>query len=711
MISDKFKDTDYSNIIESFPFATALIREGYTKAVNSKFLSIFNKLKEELIDKEIQLILPELPLNILSRLKSDPKDEELVFKTWSTQDKRPLFIKSIFRPLNDGYMLWIVKDCTEIGVLSSLPIVVYASSFVSPHSPKYISNRIERMCGYKPSCFYRSKRLLDSLIHPEDKNRVLDIFKEAKEKKTGWDISYRLVHKNEDYIWVSDKAIPIYQDGKAVALVGILKDITKEKEKELALSEAHLRHQLLFEKAPIGIIYINRFGYIVDCNDQLSKIFKAPKELFIGYNMLNAQNMTLRTIAKKVLRGQECHYEGHYRSEISGQDLQVSVIATPLKNKENNIIGGVCLVQDISRRVELEESLKREVIFKETILETVQALVVVLNRDGGIVHLNKTAEERLAIKLSEVINKPFWQVWVPPHKIELAIKHFQEILDSSKSGSVEKELWAKDGRKLLVVWSYDLIREDGEIKWVVGTGIDITEQRKMEKQLREAQKMEAIHRLAGGVAHELNNQLTAISGYIQMLKERFKEDQIQRVFESILRAASKAAETTSKLLLFSQQEDLSSKKIELNSCIKQTVNSIMKVLPSNIKVQLNLDPNPIFIKANELRLYQIFDNLIKNAKDAMPDGGIISITTRIISNEDKNIMITVSDTGIGMTPEVIEKAFEPFFTTKPFGGGQGLGLSTVYGIVKQYGGHIKIESTPGKGTKIIILFPAYSESE
>ncbi len=711
MISNKEK-LIYSNIIECFPFATALIKEGYIKALNSKFLSIFNKFKkeEELINKDIQSVLPCLPSKIIDALKSNSQKEELVYKSWATKGKMPLLVESIFKPLNDGYLLWIVRDCTELEVISQLPIVVYASSFINPHSPRYISNQIEKMCGYKPSAFYRTKKFLDNLIHPEDRERVLAILDKAKREMSGWEISYRLITKNGEAIWIDDKAKPIQHNDKVVAVVGILKDITKEKEIELALSEARLRHQLLFEKAPIGIIYVDRFGNIVDCNDQLAKIFGAPKEKFIGYNMLNAKNMTLRSVAKKLLRGQENYYEGPYRSEISGKDLQISVIATPLKNKEDSIIGGVCLVQDISKRVELEESLKREVLFKETILETVQALVVVLDRKGRIYHLNKTAEDKLAVKLEEVKNKPFWQVWVPPSNIELAQKHFEEILKHSKPGSIEKELRTHDGKKLLVVWSYDLIKENGEIKWVVGTGIDITEQRKMEEQLRHAQKMEAIHRLAGGVAHELNNQLTAISGYIQMLKDRFKEDHIQKVFDSILRASSKAAETTNKLLLFSQYEDLSSKKLDINAYIRRIVNNLIKSLPAIISVKLDLAKEPLFIKANELRLFQIFDNLIKNSKDAMPNGGIIYIKTERLDN-DHLIVVSVSDTGIGMGKDVIEKAFEPFFTTKPFGKGQGLGLSTVYGIVKQYGGHIKLESKKGKGTKVTIWFPPFDESE
>ncbi len=711
MVSNKFNKitTNYYDIIKYFPFAAAIVKSGSIKEVNNEFLSIFSK-KKKLIGKNIQSILPELSVDIIEQLKNGLKNKDkIVCRLWSIRLGKPLLIESIFQGLDEDYLLWIIKDCTEMEVLSQLPIVVYASPFINPHSPTYISDRIESMCGYKPCSFYRSKRLFDSLIHPEDKKRVLEILYKARDEKTGWDISYRLVHKDRHYIWVSDRAKPIYQDGEIVAVIGILKDITKEKEIELALAESHLRHQLLFEKAPIGIIYVDRFGYIVDCNDQIPKIFQAPKERFMGYNMLKTQNMTLRTIARNVLRGQEYYYEGYYRSEISGKDLQISVIATPLKNKEDNIIGGLCLVQDISRRVELEESLKREIIFKETILETVQALVVVLNCEGCIVHLNKTAEDKLAVKISEVKDKPFWQVWVPPENVKLAIKHFKDILRYSRPGSVEKELVTKNGKRLLVVWSYDVIKEDGKIKWVVGTGIDITEQRKMEEQLRQAQKMEAIHRLAGGVAHELNNQLTAISGYIQMLKERFKGDSLERIFDSILRASSKAAETTNKLLVYSHYEDLSSKKVEINSYLYQILKNFKTSFPSNIKFRLKLSNKPLYIKANELRLYQVFDNIIKNSKDAMPNGGIISISTSI--NKDNMVVITVSDTGIGMSSEIIEKAFEPFFTTKPFGSGQGLGLFTVYGIIKQYGGHIKLESQQGKGTKVIILLPAYQESE
>jgi len=713
------KEKNYHNtydiiedIIDSLPFAIALVKDGHIKKINKKFLLVFKKTnKEQLIDKKIETLLPSLPKEIINNIINIKNIKgKFNYKSWCNGTKNPILIESTFKPLNNGYLFWIVKECIELELLAQLPIVVYSSSVKNPHYPSYISEQIKRMCGYEPKSFYESKNFWDSLIHPEDKDRVLAVLNRAKKEKSGWDISYRISRKEAGFLWIKDHAMPIKYHGKVVAIVGMLKDITKEKEIELALSEASLRHQLLFEKAPIGIIYVDRFGNIVDCNDQLAKIFGAPKEKFIGYNMLNASNMTLRFVAKKLLRGQENYYEGPYRSEISGRELQISVIATPLKNKEDNIIGGVCLVQDISKRVELEESLKREVLFKETILSTVQALVVVLDRNGRISHLNKTAEDKLGVRLEEVKDMPFWQVWVPSANINLAKKHFKEILKHSKPGSIEKELRTRNGKKLLVVWSYDLIKENGEIKWVVGTGIDITEQRKMEEQLRHAQKMEAIHRLAGGVAHELNNQLTAISGYIQMLKDRFKEDHIQKVFDSILRASAKAAETTNKLLLFSQYEDLSSKKLDINAYIRRIVNNLIKSLPAIISIKLDLAKEPLFIKANELRLFQIFDNLIKNSKDAMPNGGIIYIKTERL-DKDHLIVVSVSDTGIGMGKDVIEKAFEPFFTTKPFGKGQGLGLSTVYGIVKQYGGHIKLESKKGKGTKVTIWFPPFDESE
>ncbi len=583
------------NIVAAIPCAACIIKAGIIIAVNDAFSKIFDEnVPENLSGKTPEALVPNLPESIKLYLKqtSTKKYIKKQWKSWHIGGKSGLLAaESVFIPLK-SYILWIIKDSTQEEIMSNLPLVIYASHPKKPRSIRYISAPIETFSGYSPEIFYHHSKLLDSLIHPEDQERVNKAIKQAINNLEGWDISYRLVPKaiGSSYIWVRDQAFLVMHQNKPISLIGTIKDITKLKNMEIALAEAKLRHRLLFEKAPVGILYIDKLGYIIDCNDQLAKIFKTDKNKVIGYNSLQANNMLLRTIAKKALRGKEHYFEGLYQSETSGEEAYISLIATPLKDNEENIIGCLCLVQDI------------------------------------------------------------------------------------------------------------------------------TEQQHMEEQLRQAQKMEAIHRLAGGVAHQLNNQLTAITGYIHLLLQQFEDDKRKKFLEAILRAANKAADTTNQLLISSQKEDMSCKELDINECIQKQIKYIQKNLPSNIQIKTDLDRELPLIKANPFRIHQLLENVLQNAKDSMKEtGGDISISTKVYikdANDTNNnnpvckVRLTISDTGIGMEPYVLERAFEPFFTTKPVGEGQGLGLSTVYGIVRQYGGDIKLKSQKNKGTTVIINFPA-----
>jgi len=266
--------------------------------------------------------------------------------------------------------------------------------------------------------------------------------------------------------------------------------------------------------------------------------------------------------------------------------------------------------------------------------------------------------------------------------------------------------------------------EDGTITHFVAIKEDITEQKRLEEQLRQSQKMEAIGQLAGGIAHDFNNMLTAILGYGSLLSARLGEDNpLKHYADQILAVGEKTANLTRQLLAFSRKQIIQPRPVDPNDIIRGIEKFSQRLLREDIEVRTRLDERELTVMVDPGQMEQVLVNLFTNARDAMPDGGVLSISTGIaeldeeyaqqygIANPGRQVLITVSDTGIGMNEKTREKIFEPFFTTKEFGKGTGLGLSIVYGIIKQHGGHINVYSEVGKGSTFKIYLPLIKKTQ
>lgn len=258
---------------------------------------------------------------------------------------------------------------------------------------------------------------------------------------------------------------------------------------------------------------------------------------------------------------------------------------------------------------------------------------------------------------------------------------------------------------------------NGNVQHVLGYGLDITEQRRAEDQLRHAQKMEAIGRLAGGVAHDFNNLITVIGGFAETLEGSFDvEDPRNEAVLSIREAANRASSLTRQLLSFSRRAPIELTTLDVHDVVVDTVHLLERVIGEKIHVSLSLGAAKHHIRADAGQFRQVLLNLVLNARDAMPHGGELRIVTRKVSAQTLRAMsvgtsrhgymeLEVSDTGVGMTSDTMARVFEPFFTTKGPEKGTGLGLSTVYGIVSQLGGHVTVDSAVGRGSTFRVLLP------
>ncbi len=373
---------------------------------------------------------------------------------------------------------------------------------------------------------------------------------------------------------------------------------------------------------------------------------------------------------------------------------------------------------DISERKRTEESLRAsEERFSKAFHGSPLPVSIVTLHQGRYIDANSSLTEMLGLTRDEIIGRSAYElgIWMEPSHRQNLVRLVEE---HSLAKNFPTRLRVKGGEVREVLISAERILL-GEEQCMIVVTQDITDQRHLEEQLRQAQKMEAVGQLAGGIAHDFNNLLTVIQGHAALLKDQEdRTDFVREAAEQITFAAERAASLTRQLLTFSRRQVMQLRTVDLNSVIEATGKLLRRVMGENIQLHLECSATVPVVRADPGMLEQVLLNLAVNSKDAMPQGGQLTIatsgllvgeTTPIDGWADAPIgpvaCISVTDTGCGIPPEILGHIFEPFFTTKGIGKGTGLGLASVYGIVKQHKGGIQVASEVGRGTTFHIFLP------
>jgi PAS domain S-box-containing protein len=403
-----------------------------------------------------------------------------------------------------------------------------------------------------------------------------------------------------------------------------------------------------------------------------------------------------------------------------GLNCWLSITCFPLLDKNGAVRGVVHFAKDITQRKKMEEALvESEAKFRKlsqefnALLDAIPDNLTLQSPDLKMLWTNNSAAAGLNKKPDELIGAYCYQLW--HNKVEPCEPC--PVLKSFRSGEPATETVTTPDGKIWEIRTIPII-EAGRVVNVIELGRNITEHRKLEMQYLQAQKMEAVGQLAGGVAHDFNNILTAIIGYGHIaLMKMAQDDPLRLNIENMLEGADRAAHLTKDLLLFSRKQVSERKPVDLNKVIRKVEKFLKRVIREDIESKIILQDRPIMALADSHQLEQVLMNFATNACDAMQTGGAFTVTTEQVHlNEDFTeshgygkpgtyAMITVSDTGKGMDEETRTRIFEPFFTTKEVGKGTGLGLAVVYGIIKQHEGFINVYSEPGKGTTFRIYLP------
>ncbi|HEY4105289.1 MAG TPA: ATP-binding protein [Polyangiaceae bacterium] len=350
----------------------------------------------------------------------------------------------------------------------------------------------------------------------------------------------------------------------------------------------------------------------------------------------------------------------------------------------------------------------------QLIVDAIPALVFYKDTKNGIRRVNRAVADSLGVTAEELANTPT-ERWYP----EQAAEYYRGDLEVIESGKPKLGISEKNGKRWFETAKLPQFDEQGNVTGIVVVSQDVTERRQLEERLLQAQKLESIGHLAGGVAHDFNNLLTSIFGLIAVAQRELPPGSLAHEYLALLNlAAEGGANLTKQLLAFARRQIIAPQVIDLNSLALETSNLLQRVLGEDIDVSVDLSLASLRVKVDANQISQLLLNLALNARDAMPNGGTLSFTSALVQIEDdesqrplpdiaagRYALLAVRDTGEGLSDEAKAHLFEPFFTTKDFGKGTGLGLAMCYGIVKQNGGHIGVESRLGAGTTFSIYLP------
>ncbi|RLA85871.1 MAG: PAS domain-containing sensor histidine kinase [Deltaproteobacteria bacterium] len=511
----------------------------------------------------------------------------------------------------------------------------------------------------------------------------------------------------------------LMDDGKPRRFCAYLTDVTSRREFEERLRASERRYRELFEKVQEGVFISTVEGRFLDCNQAFLEMlgYETKEELL---EIFIPTDLYVNPEDRKFLQRQ-IQQEGYIKDwEVEfkrkdGSRITVLHTAHAVRDESGRIVGYEGMSVDITQRKRLEEELKASNEFLKGIIESSPYGIIATDMKGNILIFNRAAEELLGYRAEEVIGKMHISELYPPGMAKEVMKKLRsEDYGGKGRFSGELKVLNRYGEEIPIHLSAALVYRDGKEVASLGIFTDLRPRLEMEKRLQETQlqllqseKLRSLGEMAAGVAHEINNPLGGILLYASLLLEELSpEDQKRKDVERIVSEATRCKEIVKSLLEFARQSSPDKELVNVNSAINEGLLFLENQATfHNIRIVKELDPGLPPVYGNVGQLKQVFMNIMLNAVDAMHGEGTLTIRTSL-SQDAREVIISFTDTGVGIPKEILPRIFDPFFTTKEVGKGTGLGLSVSYGIVKEHGGRIEVESEVGKGSTFRVILPA-----
>jgi len=567
------------------------------------------------------------------------------------------------------------------------------------------------------------------LIPQEDQQRLMLEAEKAEMANKNLDIEYRL-KKNKEFVWVRSISSSVKMAGNVQRVFGMLVDITEQKKilSELIETKTFLNYSL--NQTPSGIIIADkklRLSFINNRATEMMNLSEEDKKMSrFGFGRKwklfdsNNREISIRDLPiTKAIFHNIVEKNKEYRVwHEKLNDRWMLVNTSPIYGEKEQLLGAIAIFNDITTMKEFEKSLNDMKNRFETLTENSPYGIIMFNEKKLPVYMNSGITDITGFSQEEITDQETWfnKLYPEENYRHHVYETWEKALSEQKYSATKKfRIVTKSGDEKFVNFHFKPLND----KEMMVTLDDVTQKVKAENKLIEAQKMDSIGNLAGGVAHDFNNMLGGISGYTSLLLLDENNLEKREYLNGIMDAVEKSSALTRNLLAFGRRGKNIVEAVNLNSVIKEITAILMRSLEKNIDFEFLLEPALSTVDADPSQMNQMIMNLCINAAEAMPGGGKITFSTHNIRQEIVNtddhpdlnqanyISLEITDTGIGMSAEILHHLFEPFFTTKHEGSikGTGLGLATVYGIVKNHHGSIHVDSKPGLGSNFQILLP------
>ena len=599
----------------------------------------------------------------------------------------------------------------------------------------YASPNLQRVLGFSPEEYVGTSVM--QRVHPDDLPEVQRLFGQILQvPQKIITATIRSLHKDGEYRWIEGIGQNWLGIGPVDAIVCNIRDVTPEVRARQELNAAESLNSRVLEALSAGVVRIDEQGLLVDVNSVALNLFQAEKSDLLGKHYSIFGYATIHPdgtpfppsdypAARCMDTGetQEAMVIGMKRRD--GSVVWAAFTAAPWRNPAaGEKVGTVVTFVDVTTqmRVELEfRAIKERFDF---LSKATNDAVWDLELATGMLQWNTNLQVIFGYDPSGPVNSmEFWADCIHPDDQAPTLDSFNEALNTGiNPWTAEYRFRKADGS---YAWVYDrgymLRGVDGNVVRAVGAMMDISRTKEAADQLarsqdmlRQAQKMESLGQMAGGVAHDFNNILTVIEGHAELLKREFLTADGQESINEIIASVQRASGLTRQLLTFSRKNIVNPEVLDLNEVIHSLGKMLARILGEHIALEIATGAPPPHVRADRGMVEQIVMNLAINARDAMPEGGRLVIASAtgklpptVVPNSSTGhwAILKVRDTGCGIPKENMPKIFEPFFTTKDVGKGTGLGLATVYGIVQQHSGHIQVQSSPGEGAAFSIYLP------
>jgi PAS domain S-box-containing protein len=562
-------------------------------------------------------------------------------------------------------------------------------------------------------------RSVCSLVSPENREAFNKLTERVFQGGSGT-LAFEMIGIQGRKLWLETHAVPLRNDrNEIIALLGITRDITQRRKTEEALKKERDLISAVLDTVAAMVLVLDKTGKIVRFNRTCEEVSGYTAQEVLGKQVWDflippEQVESVKGVFQNLVAGMfPSKYENYWVAK-NGQRRLIALSNTALLSPDGSVEFVIPTGIDITERRRADEALLQEKSFSDAIIDNLPGTFYICEEDGRLIRWNNNEIELTGYSVEELSAMNVFELFREDR--EIVKQALRDVFTAGKA-IFEARLMTKSGVPIPFFQTGFRMTMNGK-RYLVGVGIDVSERKRLEDQLRLSQKMESIGTLAGGIAHDFNNILTAIIGYGSLLQMKMEEgDPLRYNVEQILSSANRAALLTQGLLAYSRKQVLNPQPVSVNAILKKVELLLTRLIGEDIELKTMLTDKDVTVLADAGQLEQVLMNLATNARDAMPDGGYLFIETERIDFSGESAtahefgkpgtyaLITVTDSGTGMDEKTRQRIFEPFFTTKEVGKGTGLGLAMAYGIVKQHNGTITVYSEEGRGTTFKIYLP------